>query len=565
MKTLREILRRADGKGYGAYKALQGRSFHFPLFTLHVDHVQGDPFAQPSRFRIRVPQEVAGFPEDTYRNPSRETALRDFLVRAFARSARSVSERRGMGKSGQVFVDPPSQEILERSACQVNRHFVELRFFAGLPAAGRRVLGREAEAMLLEAVPLLVEEALLYRNLDRSALARHVETAEDADALRDRLASLGLVAFVADGSVLPRRSGVDDRPLESGVPFQSPPSLRVSVELPNRGRVTGMGIPRGVTLIVGGGFHGKSTLLRALERGVYNHVPGDGRELVVTEPTAVKIRAEDGRSIVGVDISPFIRGLPGGADTRCFATENASGSTSQAANIVEALEAGSRLLLMDEDTSATNFMIRDRRMQTLIAKTHEPITPFVDRVRELYEVHGVSTILVMGGSGDYFDVADTVIAMVAYEPRDYTEQARRVAREVPTGRMHEGGDRFGQPAARVPLPQSMDSRKGRRDTHLKARGLKTLVFGQEEIDLSHVEQLVEDGQVKAIGYAMVHAREKYMDGRRPLKEILEAVAGDLQRKGLDGIAPVAYPPDLVRFRVQELASAINRFRGLRVR
>ena len=101
-----------------------------------------------------------------------------------------------------------------------------------------------------------------------------------------------------------------------------------------------MGIRKGITLIVGGGYHGKSTLLKALEAGVYNHIAGDGREFVITDDTAFKLRAEDGRSITGVDISPFIKNLPNKKDTVHFSTEDASGSTSQAANLMEALESG---------------------------------------------------------------------------------------------------------------------------------------------------------------------------------------------------------------------------------
>lgn len=565
MKRLRDILHRIDGRGYKAYKDLERKQFEFPGFALVADHVQGDPFAAPSRFRVRVPQQLAAFPSGTFANRSREVALRDFLVRAFAREARRASERRGSGKSGALYVDVPGQEVLGRSACQVGLEYVEMRFFVGLPAAGRRILGREADDMLVGALPAIVEAALLFRSLDEKAVWEHVLLAEDTDALRDSLEGRGLAAFVADDSVLPRRSGVDDRPLAKAVPFRSPERLRVTMELPNRGAVSGMGIPRGVTLVVGGGFHGKSTLLRAVERGVYNHVPGDGRELVVADPTAVKVRAEDGRSVVGVDISPFIDHLPGGVDTRWFTTENASGSTSQGANIAEALEAGSRLLLVDEDTSATNFMIRDRRMQALVEKRHEPITPFVDQVQKLHRDHGVSTVLVMGGSGDYFDVADTVIAMVEYVPREVGDEARAIATRYPTDRATEGGEHFGALPARVPVSESLDPSKGRREMHLKVRGTRTLLFGRDEIDLSHVEQVVEDGQVKAIGYAMAYARQRYMDGTRLVKDILSRVEADVEKVGLDGLSSMPYPSDLVAFRTQELAAALNRLRSLRVK
>ncbi len=561
---LRRILNRIDGKGYPAYKDIRGE-YEFPGFTLLIDHVQGDPFAAPSRLRVRVPQSVAGYPPDTFANRSRRVALADFLTRAFDVACSQVSGRRGSGKSGLVAIDRPGQQILERTSALVDERAVEVRFVVGLPAAGRRVLGRQAAAMLCDDLPRIVESALHFASNNQAGLYRHIQTAEDADWLRSQLAPHGLIAFVADGAVLPRRSGVDDRPLRQGaIPFRSPDSLRVEFHLPNAGPVTGMGIPAGVTLIVGGGYHGKSTLLNALERGVYNHVPGDGRELVVADEGAVKIRAEDGRAITGVDISPFIGALPNGADTRHFSTANASGSTSQAANIIEALEAGARVLLVDEDTAATNFMIRDHRMQELIAKEREPITPFIDKVRQLYDERGVSTVLVMGGSGDYFDVADTVIAMDAYLPRDVTAQARAIAQKYRAERRPEGGDRFGQVTPRIPLAESLDPSKGRRQVKISARGVKTILFGTNEIDLTAVEQLVDPSQLNAIGQALYYARQRYMDGRRTLPEILDAVMADIDREGLDALdrRPVG---DLARFRRYELAAALNRLRTLRVR
>jgi predicted ABC-class ATPase len=560
---LRRVLNRIDGKGYPAYKDIRGQ-YEFPGFTLLIDHVQGDPFAAPSRLRVRVPQRVAGYPPDTYSQPSRRIALADFLTRAFDTVCSQSSGRRGSGKSGLIAIDRPGQQVLERTSVLVDEAAIEARFVVGLPAAGRRVLGRQAAAMLCDDLPQVVESGLRFSRDNRAALYRHVKTAEDADWLRSQLAAHRLAAFVADGAVLPRRSGVDDHPLrEDAIPFQSPASLRVEFELPNAGPVSGMGVPAGVTLIVGGGYHGKSTLLNALERGVYNHIPGDGRELVVTDEGAVKIRAEDGRAVSGVDISPFIGALPNGADTRRFSTANASGSTSQAANIVEALEAGARVLLVDEDTAATNFMIRDHRMQELIAKEREPITPFIDKVRQLYEEYGVSTILVMGGSGDYFDVADTVIAMDAYVPGDVTDQARAIAAKHRAERRQEGGDRFGDITPRVPLAESLDPSKGRREVKISAHELRTILFGTSEIDLTAVEGLVDPSQLNAIGQALYYARQHYMGGGRTLPEILDAVLADVDRDGLD-VLDHRSVGDLARFRRFELAAALNRLRTLRV-
>jgi len=463
-------------------------------------------------------------------------------------------------------MEAPGQEVLNQTAVLVAEDgSVEARFTVGLPAAGRRILGAEAARLLLEAVPRVVSNALRARAFAPGEILAHGECNEDADALRDALGAMGLVGFVADGAVLPRRSGVSQEPLAGGqvVPFESPPSLRVEVELPNAGRITGMGVPEGVTLIVGGGYHGKSTLLKALERGVWNHRPGDGRERVVSHGATVKIRAEDGRSVQGVDISPFIRDLPDGQDTRAFSTPNASGSTSQAANIMEALEARARVLLVDEDTAATNFMIRDRRMQTLIPRELEPITPFVDRVRELHQVQRVSSVLVLGGSGDYLEVADTVIAMRHYAPADVTREAREVAAFLPTGREREVAEPLATLVPRVPHPSSLDPRKGQRGESLKVRGTASLTLGRDELDLSSVEPIVSWAQLHAVGRGLLLAWREIVDGSRSISEILDLVEKRMADGGLDVLDP-RETGNLASFRRFELAAALNRLRTLRI-
>jgi len=562
-QDLADILRRIDGKGYKAYKTLSGR-YRFPGYTLLVDHVQGDPFAAPSRVRVRVGRREAGIPEDAVLSKIRTVATCDFLTRAFYGQCRIRARgNRGSGKSGLITIDRPLQQILERSAMIIVPEYVEARFFMGLPARGRGISGKDAQAMFFEELPRIVEHALRMENLSIPELFHHVETAEDADFARSRLGDLGMMAFVADGALLPRASGIDPGPLENGVLFRSPESLRFEMMLPNGGRTTGMGIPRGVTLIVGGGYHGKSTLLSALECGVYNHTPDDGRGRVITTPGAVKVRAADGRSIEKVDISPFINNLPGGLDTRSFSTKNASGSTSQAANILEALEMGAEALLLDEDTSATNFMIRDVNMQRLVAVDQEPITPFIDKVRQLFTERGVSTVLVMGGSGDYFSEADHVIRMADYQPLDVTREAKQVAETCKDRRLPEGGEAFGHVRSRAPVAGSFDPR--RRDGKLKitATRMREIVFGHTVVDMGDVAQVVDTSQTRAIGYAIQRAR-KYMDGSRPLKEVIAAVMGELDESGIENLAPYL-TGDLARFRSFELAAAINRMRTLEVR
>ncbi|MEG3939760.1 ABC-ATPase domain-containing protein [Microcoleus sp. S36b_A3] len=612
--TNKEILKRhllqLDNRSYKAYKEIQGR-YKLDEFTLIIDYVQGDPFASPSKFRVIVPPEIARIPRELFKSRSREIALRDYLTRQFDKATYSNSSKRGTGKSGLIAVTRFGQEVLERTAAFiisstasdiVDLGGVELRFVVGLPAGGRSILGRQAAEMLCEDIPRIVSQSLKYASLNAAECRRHVETVEDADWLRQQLAEKQLVAFVADGSILPRRSGVDNRPLlNDAVAFVSPPSLKVEFNCPNRGAISGMGILAGITLIVGGGYHGKSTLLRAIELGVYNQIPQDGREFVVANSAAVKIRAEDGRSVAGVDISPFIAGLPQGRDTAQFYTENASGSTSQAANIIEALEVGRGkkeegrgkkeegrgkkeeaqsfvletqlvaisegdlvpVLLVDEDTAATNFMIRDRRMQELIAKDKEPITPFIDKVKQLYTDCGVSTILVMGGSGDYFDVADTVISMDNFQAYNVTQKAKKIAKEYSISRAAEGGESFGEITQRVPIPASLDPSRGRRDVRVKVRNVDELTFGTEDVDLGAIEQIVDSGQLRAIAAAMVYAKQQYMDGKRTLSEIIDLVMADIDGRGMDILS--SFPEgDFAMFRRFELAAAINRLRSLSV-
>ncbi len=561
MEKLRSLLRQIDRKGYKFYKDIKG-CYDFGYYTLIVDHVQGDPFAAPSRVRVQVPAARAACPDELWHSDIRKTACEDFLGRAVAKAiTRHVKGHRGSGKSGMVGIETGGQQVLLRNAVIVSNVGIEARLVVGLPAAGRTVAARDAEAIFFQELPRVVEQGLFFENLPQGAAAVHVAAVEDQAFLRGWLDGNKLVAFVADGSVLPRRSGVDDQPMQEGaLAFRSPDTLAYEPELPNAGRIRGMGIPAGVTLIVGGGFHGKSTLLHALERGVYNHIPGDGRERVATQASAVKVRAEDGRAISKVNISPFIDRLPFGRDTLRFTTDNGSGSTSQAANIIEALDCGARLLLIDEDTSATNFMIRDERMQQLVARDREPITPFLHRVRELYETHGVSSVIVMGGSGDYFDVSDTVIMMDAYEPLDVTPQAQALASEGVRLPDTEALPRLQRDIRRSPSGEVLDAARGSRDVKIDVKRIDTLLYGNHEVDLAKVEQLVDIGQTRAIGWFIHYFATRYAGRDVDLIQGLLRVFGDVERQGLDIITPYIVG-NLALPRLHEVAAAINRIRG----
>jgi predicted ABC-class ATPase len=550
-QDLASLLGGLDGKGYGRYAELVGR-WDLDGAECAVRRVQADPFAPPTRIAVTVPARMAGLPAELHETEPRARGLGSFLLRAL---------RRQLAEDG-FKVDAGAQEILRRSAVSISGGTVRVAVGINLPGKGRRIAGHRAAELVTRVLPSAIQAALRWENIDQQAARRFARTVEDADALRGQLAERGLVSFVPDGAVLPRRSGVDDRPLTDALAFSSPPSLRTTLRAPNGGTLSGMGVPEGVTLIVGGGYHGKSTLLRAIEAGVYDHVPGDGRDAVVTRGDAVSIRAEDNRSVERVDVAAFVSELPSGAPTDDFSTANASGSTSQAASTIEAIEAGAGALLIDEDTSATNLMIRDSRMQQLIPRGREPLVPFVDRIRPLYEDRRISTVLVMGGSGDYLSVADTVIMLDAYRPSEVTARAHELGSRSGERAVEHGG--FPAIAQRVHDPASVSPQvKGKRK--ITARGRERLSFGSDDIDLSAVEQIADSSQVTGTGLALSHLVEAgLLDGTRSLAEALSALRADLDSGGPEAIAH-GYAGDFAVPRPLEVAAALNRLRSARVR
>ena len=557
---LKNELFKIDGKGYKAYKVLEGK-YDFKKYVLSIDHVQGDPFASPSRVRIIIDNKIAQIPEELFDNKNKEIAVCDFLTRLFSKNIKNQSEKIfGSGKSGLIEISRCPQEILERTAIIRNKNFFEARFYVGFPARGRSVLARELEKIIFNIIPNIVENTFIYKNINKLNLINRVKLIEDQFYIRKNLKEKGLVAFVANESILPRESGVSARPLRNGKKFISPQALEVEFDTPNRGKIKGMGIPKGITLIIGGGYHGKSTLLRALELGIYNHIEGDGREFVITDESALKVRAEDGRAITSTDISLFINNLPNGKDTIKFNTENASGSTSQAANIIEAIESKSKVLLIDEDTSATNFMIRDDIMQRLVVKEKEPITPFIDVAKSLYKQLGISTILVAGSCGDFFDIADLVIQMDSYEPYEVTAKAKELSR--------------GKVSLRDDLDISIDFGRvldkgsiseGPKGIKIKTLGKDGLSINKENIDLKSVEQIVDGEQINTIGIAIKFIEDKYSGKDLTIEKIADEIEKDITKNliGIDNIkggnGSLAMP------RKQEILCAINRLRTLKIK
>lgn len=548
---LSSLLKSLDNKSYGAYKCLRGAHDLGPEMRLHIDRVQSDPFAPPSLARVTVP--AAWVSPRGLRSPLTEEELRspaaaDMVLRRIVQALPS----RGSKEKGSISIDRPGQTVLRRSAVRIDpQGEITICLEIALPAQGRRIRGRAAAELVGTTLPRALERALRFDEDTTRECRGACALYRDQEAIVEYLGEHGLVAFVGDGAVLARKAGNSDLPATKALPFRSPEELAHTISLPSGRQVRGMGIPEGITLIVGGGYHGKSTLLNAVEHGVYHHVAGDGREFVMTVPEACSLRAEDGRNVSGVDISPFIGDIPSGVDTSFFSTSNASGSTSQAASLREALEAGASALLIDEDTSATNFMLRDARMSRLVPREKEPITPLIHRVRALYRDLGISTVLVAGGSGAFLDVADTVICMESYEPFDISARARELAEPIEE-----------QPQVTAPHP-----RRGRIARALgrgkprppRAQGRHVLRDGQDEVDLSALTQLVDVSQTAGIA-AILHRIEEAGDERRPLIHQVRSLL--LDAHPTDYSTHRGHPGRLAEVRALEVMAAINRHRGL---
>ncbi|MEZ9160062.1 P-loop domain-containing protein [Vibrio lentus] len=543
MDQLTAKLKKLEKQNFRAYQQIKGQ-YDFADFELHIDHVQGDPYASSSRFRATRAWSLTGLGWLKEKSYEYQVAARDFIARSFSEFAK---------QEATVSIALTGQTVLDNTSVVFTEHGIEIRFRINLPADGRSILAKKAINIITFYLPKFIRRATLERELNIEAMIKHCEAVEDQDALRAQLEENNLAAFVANGSVLPRIAGNCDLPMKGAVPFLAPESLSVTLNTPNQGDVTGLGIPKGITLIVGGGFHGKSTLLNAVERSIYNHIPGDGREGIVTATDTMKIRAEDGRCVHNLNLSNYINHLPMQKDTSDFSTQDASGSTSQAAWLQESIEAGVHTLLIDEDTSATNFMIRDERMQALVSKGAEPITPLVDRIGQLREEMDISTIVVMGGSGDYLDVADTVIQMHDYQAVDVTEKAQEVIAQHPTQRTNEC-----ETALETFVPRSLNRAAlmnilidGK--FRVNAKGKESLRFGKEFADLSALEQLESTSEVNAIGWAWFQFAQTPGWSNNPAKEF-SAILSDEWHVNMPNYGDLAKP------RVLDVMAALNRMR-----
>lgn len=414
MKALYQKIRTLAGKNYGLYKSLGEKNWDFGDFSLEFLHVQGDPFAPASRILIKANLQMLGYPSEWGGSFERRLALSDYLLRRMS----DLVKEKYPDRDAAVVFDVAGPEMLVRNSLWIDNGELRVCLQVRLPGEGRKIQSEAAAEILTMVLPDLVS-ACLYNDGARCEggvkpeLAAHYQVLADRAVVLKELDARGLCAFVPDGAVLPRASGISEEPMEGAVPFSAPEGLAVELDVNGR-KVRGMGIPKGITVITGGAFHGKSTLLQALTRAVYPHIPGDGREGIVIDETALRVGVEDGRSVRGTDLSQFVRDLPGGVSTKEFTTASASGSTSEAANLLEAMEAGSNTYLIDEDSSAVNFLIRDARVRKLLGDDREPLIPLTDRIRDIAS-QGRSFILVAGACGDYLELADNIIVMANYK------------------------------------------------------------------------------------------------------------------------------------------------------
>ena len=570
MKTFTELetlLMSINRKSYPAYKELKG-NYIFPDFQLNIEHVQGDPFASPSRVSVYLKKVQAYFPEAYYESKHKRIALQDYLIRKFANAVNQYAfQAKGSGKSGLIRVSRCGQEVLERSALGITNGELLVRFEVGFPANGRTINALELKKIFFEYLPSIVRKTLYYKNCRKDELKAVIELAEDQQFIREELKKRDLVAFVANDSILPRESGVSKRPMRKCIRFQSPETMEVEMDLPNHGMIRGMGISKGITLIVGGGYHGKSTLLKAIEQGIYNHIAGDGREYVITCEDAVKVRAEDGRSITHVNISPFINDLPNKKDTRDFSTEDASGSTSQAANVVEAVQAGSKLLLIDEDTCATNFMVRDQLMQKIVSGNKEPITPFTQQAREMYERLDVSVVMVAGSSGAYFYIADHIIQMDNYRVVDITKHVKNVIEKEEISEDKESRisvTELMNPSIKPRILKSEVVEKKHGQIKIKQFGNSGFSIGKTEVDLKYLEQLTDIEQTTTLGHCLKMLVVEMEKKPQNLDVLVDNLWKKIQLEGFSALFEEKYlPVDLAQVRKIDIYMCVNRYRGLR--
>lgn len=560
-KEFYNSLQAIDGRRYSEYAGLIG-DFDFARYVLKINHV--DEENVPVLLVVRVPQIIAAFPPHLFNSPVRRTALEDMLTRKLAVAIDDQANYDASGISRRrLSVAAPGQKILPRTSMVVTEEYVEARIYVDLASNQGRVDGASANEIFFEDLPEVVNSSLIYCNLNEHEVDNFVDVMEDADQIRQVLSTRGLIAFAGDGSLL-ARAGNTDLPDEGGSTLSVPEELTVEVEVPNKGSLRGLGVPGGLTVVLGDDYSGRKGFLKALAGGIYNHVPGDGREFVVTVPDAVYISGESSRSVQRVDISPFIQQTGDGTNTTRYTSVAADPCASQAAATLEALEVGARVLFYDESDSSPSFLSRDSRLHGLLPAAENRVLPLSSRVRELVDELGVSVVVAGCTSvSEFIPLADTVLRIDGYKVYDVTHQAKEVQVDgIPSApnaaALAEVADK-----SRWVVPTSLDPSSGKEEECIHADTIDQLTFGRSVIDLSSVIQLADRFQTQTIGHILYYAKLRYMDEGRPIREILDLVDRDLSSEGLECLCR-ELNGNLARPRRYEIAAALNRLNSLRI-
>lgn len=578
VKNLKKLIYSISDQSYQNIQKLRG-DFQFPGYIFSFLKIQGSPGANPASIAtVKVPIEDSQLPEQFLSSPSNRLAVADFLIRRFNQGIdKFAQQNRGKQGSGSFHIIILGQKMLERDSVLFTEDTVELRFIFSLPAkcSGNQFDAEQAWLMLEQELKAIVDFALYYQKYNeetKNSLGRFLEIQQSRLQIKQYMESNGLCVFINNGASLPRQSGVDDRPAMGAEikNFQSPEISQIEIPLSANESIKGMAIKEGISCITGGGYHGKSTLLQAILSGVYAHIPDDGREYIVTREDAVFIRAEEGRSICNVDISPFIGPLPNGVKTENFSTENASGSTSQAAAMVEAIEMGSRFLLFDEDSCATNFLIRDELIKKVLDLAKEPINPLITTVRSIWKQHHISMIFVVGGLGIFLQKADTCLLMDNYQCKDITTKVRKELGEI----AEENGNHLNFSSVRLLLADNFDpsytNQRLKKELPKRIKDLRNaprqLEYGMDLINLEALPQIVEAPQLLSVGYCLLVLRQAMQEqgGQiQPIDYWLKWLYKKLDQQGMPFLQP-DYPGTLSLPRKYEVGAAINRIRSLKI-
>jgi predicted ABC-class ATPase len=555
-----QLLTAMDGKDFAEYRAIIG-DFDFSRYIVKINRVPEDSELRTILFVVRVPQSIASFPPHLFNTPIRRTALEDLLTRKVAATCEQIAtfDDEGIARR-RIGISAPGQKILPRSSMVVSEDYIEARLNIELPSRRGRVLGASAQQIFFEDLPRLVDASLIYCNLDENEVERFADNMEDADQIRQALPTRGLVSFIGQGCRV-ERAIRSDRPAADAAAFDIADELQIELEVPNRGAVRGLGIPAGVTVILGDDYSGRIALARAIAAGIYNHIPGDGRELVITMPDAVYIAAEPGRSVQRVDVSPFV-GVAGTSKT--YTSDCADSAASQAASTVEMLEIGARALIFDESDSAAGFLGRDTRFADIFKDTGGLGRSLASRARQLADELGVS-IIVAGSSSaaDFVPVADLVLRVASNRITDATREARQLQISPPISEGTAADLTKTVEKARWVVPGSIDASHGRHDAVLAALAIDRLQFGRSTIELPGSAQLADIHQTSTIALVLHYGKQRYLDEGRPIREILDLVDRDLSSEGLECLSR-EQRGDLARPRRYEIAAALNRLRTLRI-